>query len=60
MAASSSSIANLANEMDVMERSIILAEVMAEIFTKNYQYVLSKGAITSWTSFPPPRGAELN
>ena len=60
MATSSSSISHLASEMDVMERSIILAEVMAAIFTKGYRYVLSKGAISSWTSFPPPTGSELN
>ena len=45
MATYSSSISHLASEMDVMERSIILAEVMAAIFTKGYRYVLSKG----WT-----------
>jgi len=60
MATSSSATSSLASHTDVMERSIILAEVMAEIFTKNYRYVLSKGAISSWTSFPPPKGAELN
>jgi hypothetical protein len=59
MASGSLSLVESADKQDVMERCIIMGEVLAEIATAGYVYTLSKGS-TSWLKFPPPQGTQMN
>lgn len=43
----------------LVERCIIMGEVLEEIAGAGYVYSLPKGS-SAWQSFPPPKGTELN